>query len=280
MNYKGYKISINGVFKVKNNQKFYALEICKGTEKVFKSDWIYNDQKKAFKDAKEMIKKNNFSTEIIRKNMNKEALKKDEIYKSQKRKEFSNKVIIISIILMLISYILMLMGIKNISKDYLLFVFLYVIFGFLFSLVMLFWGIFIKGRIELNNKQQLIYKLLWWLHLLFNHGPILLYLYKNQPFKDKEKGWYSSNVFIALLFETLFGIFIILECIISKKYLLLFWGLVMSYLLLIINYIFSIVWEVNNAKSNGDSFPFKRIISPILVLLVIILFIILYSKIF
>ena len=88
MNYKGYSCKLSGVYKIKNSQKLYSLEIYKNSKLIYKTDWIYDNQERAFKDAKEMIKKDRFDTEIIRENTNKENLNKDITYKYFKRKNF------------------------------------------------------------------------------------------------------------------------------------------------------------------------------------------------
>ena len=68
-------------------------------------------------------------------------------------------------------------------------------------------------------------------------------------------------------------------CIEFASYSILFYGTIISYILLIINYIFSIVWEVSDAKIKGKDFPFKRIISPILVIIAMVVFACFYIKI-
>lgn len=277
MNYKNYICKLSGVFKVENDRKLHSLEIYQGEKQIFKTDYIYEDEKSAFKDAKEMINKNRFDTEIIRESINEENLKNDIVYRSTKRKKISNSIIISSIILMIISYIVTLTEIRNIGNEFSMFIGLYAGLGVLFSIIMLYWEILSNGGFELNNNQRKVYSAMWWINLLFNKGPVISY--NEQPFKDKEKGWYSSTTLIALAFEALFGIFIIVGCIEFASYSILFYGTIISYILLIINYIFSIVWEVSDAKIKGKDFPFKRIISPILVIIAMVVFACFYIKI-
>lgn len=279
MNYKGYTFHLSGVYKVENNKKLYSLEIYKDTTQIFKTDWIYENEKRAFKDAKDMINRNSFNTEVIRKNTNKENLKNDDVYKNKIINDISNRITIFSIIFMIIAYIVTAFGIKELNENFLaLFGLLYVGFGIIISLIMLYWGILSNGGFELNGKRRKVYSILWWISLLFNKGPVLSY--NEQPFKNAEKGWYSSTALIALIFEALFGIFIISACITANNFNLLFYGTIISYILLFINYIFSIVWEISNAKINGEDFPFKRVVTPILTIAIIAIFVCLYIKIF
>ena len=277
MDYKGYSFRLSGVYKVENNKKLYSLEIYQGEKQIFKTDYIYEDEKRAFKDAKEMINKNRFDTEIIRENSNKENLKNDVVYKSQKINKFANSVIFISIILMIITYVITAFGISKLNKEFYLFGILFVGFGILMSLIMMYWGALTNGGFELNNKQRKVYSVMWWINLLFNKGPIIPY--NEQPFKDKQKGWYSSSGLIALFIQSFFAIFLIVSCVTTNNFGLAFYGVVLSYILLFINYIFSIVWEISDAKIKGEVFPFKRVISPILAIIAIVAFVYIYIKI-
>lgn len=277
MEYKGYKFNLSGVYKVENNKKIYALEILKENNQIFKSDWIYEDEKRAFKDAKEMIDKNSFDTEIIRKNTNNENLKKDTVYQSRKKKKFANNVIVTSILLLAISYIVSLFGINDIQKELSMFVYGYFGIGILFIILMLFWGIFAKGNYKLNNKQKKAYSIMWWINLLYNKGPVLPY---QEETLDKEKGWYSSSILILNVIELLPIVFILMGCIENQVYSLLFYNIIIGCILSLIIYIFSIIWEVNDSKIKGESFPFKRVISPILAILAIVIFVCIYIKIF
>lgn len=277
MDYKGYSFRLGGVYKVENNKKLYALEIFQGTTQIFKTDYIYEDEKRAFKDAKEMINKNSFDTEIIRENTNKENLKNDVVYKNQKINKFANSMIFISIILMIITYVITAFGISKLNKEIYLFGILFVGFGILMSLIMMYWGVLTNGGFELNNKQKNVYRIIWWINLLFNKGPIIPY--NEQPFKDKQKGWYSSSGLIALFIQSFFAIFLIVSCVTTNNFGLAFYGMIFSYILLFINYIFSIVWEISDAKIKGEDFPFKRVISPILAIIAIVAFVYIYIKI-
>ena len=277
MEYKGYKFNLSGVYKVENNKKIYSLEIFKENNQIFKSDWIYENEKRAFKDAKEMINKNSFETEIIRKNTNNENLKNDTVYQSIKKKKIANNVIVISILLLLISYITSLLGVNDIQKELSMFVYGYIGIGIIFIILMLFWGIFAKGNYKLNNKQKKLYSIMWWINLLYNEGPALPY--QEEPL-DKEKGWYSSNVLILNVIELVPIAFILLGCIENQVYSLLFYSIIIGCILSLIIYIFSIIWEVNDSKSKGESFPFKRVISTILAILAISLFVCVYMKFF
>lgn len=277
MEYKGYKFNLSGVYKVENSKKLYALEIFQDATQVFKSDWIYEDKERAFKDAKEMINKNRFDTEIIRKNTNKETLKKDVVYKNQKINKFANSMILLSVILMIVTFIMTAFGISKLNKEISLFGNLFVGFGILISLIMMYWGVLTNGGFELNNKQRKVYSIMWWINLLFNKGPVIPY--NDQPFKYKQKGWYSSSGLISLVFETLFGIFVIVDCVTTNNFGLTYYGVICSYILLFINYIFSIIWEISDAKIKGEDFPFKRVITPILTIITIAIFVYFYKKI-
>lgn len=278
MNYKGYTFNLSGVYKIDNNRKLYSLEIYKNATQIFKSDWIYDNEKKAFKDAKNMINKNKFDTEIIRENTNKENFKNDKVYKNKVINSVSNSIIIFSIIFMIIAYVATAFGIKELNEDITLFGILYVSFGIFISLIMLYWGILSNGGFELNDNQRKVYSIIWWVNLLFNKGPVISY--NEQPFKNTKKGWYSSTALITLIFEAFFGIFIILACTTANSFNLLFYATIISYILLFINYIFSVVWEISNAKISGEDFPFKRVVTPILTIAIIAIFVCLYIKIF
>lgn len=276
MDYKGYSFRLSGVFKVETNKKLYALEIFQGTTQIFKTDYIYEDEKRAFKDAKEMVNKNRFDTEIIRENTNIENLKNDFSYQIEKRKKFANNIIIALILLLAVTYIVSLFGVNDIQKELSIFVYAYFGIGILFVILMLFWGVFAKGNYKLNNKQKKVYSIMWWINLFYNKGPVLPY--QEEPL-DKKKGWYSSNILFLCFIELLPVVFIIVGCIESQIYSLLFYSIVVGYVLSFLIYIFSIIWEVNDARTEGESFPFKRIVSPILVILVMVLFVCIYLKI-
>ena len=277
MHYKGYTCNLSGVFKVENSKKLYSLEIYQDAIQIFKSDWIYEDEKRAFKDAKNMINKNRFDTEIIRKNTNKENLKNDVIYKNTQIKKFSNNIIIVSIILMIIKFVITAFGINELGEDFSVFGIFFVGLGIFFSLMMSYWGIFAKGGFELNDKQRKVYNIMWWVNLLSNKGPANPY-YNHLPIKRARKGWYSSTALIALLFEVFIGIILIIVCVEMNSFNLLFYGIIATYVLLFINYIFSVIWEISNAKINGEDFPFKRVIEPILAIVAIVIFAYFYLK--
>lgn len=274
--YRDYTFELSGVYKVENGKKLYSLEIYKGDTKIYKTDWIYEDEKRAFKDAKEMIKKNRFDTEIIRKNENAEKLRRDKHYKAKKINKVSNNIIVISIILMIITYIVTIFGIKEIAEEFYLFTILYVLLGIILALIMLFWGVFAKGGFQLDDKQRNIYKISWWINILCNYGPLLPY--NEQPFENKKKAWYSSTALIALVFEALFGVFIIGGCISMNTFGSLFYGTIISYILLIINYIFSVIWEISNAKIKGENNIFRKTVVPILTIIAIMIFAYFYMK--
>lgn len=46
MDYKGDSFRVYGVYKVENNKKIYALEIFRGSSRVYKSDWVYENEKR------------------------------------------------------------------------------------------------------------------------------------------------------------------------------------------------------------------------------------------
>lgn len=281
MNYKNYTFKMSGVFTLKNNKKYYSLEIYQGENQIFKTDYIYENEKKAFKVAKKMVNQNRFDSEIIRENVNKEILKNNVVYQNSKINKFANIVIIISTILTIITCIITALGINEVNKGTkslgLIFGILFVGFGILMSLMILYWGIFAKGGYELNNKQRKIYSIMWWINLFVNNGPVLSY--NDQPFKDKQKGWYSSSGLVTLLLESFFGIFLIGACIVTNNFGLTFYGVISTCILILISYIFSIVWEISDSKINGEVFPFKRIFSPILAILTMATFVYFYIKI-
>ena len=269
MHYKGYDFGLTGVYKIKNNKKLYMLRISKEKNIIFESDYIYENEKRAFKDAKEMINKSRFDTEIIIKNNNKEKNKTDDMLVNKKINKFVTKVLIITTILMAVAYSITILGISKVAEDFQLFVILYSVFGILMALVMLFWGVFSNGGFELNDKQIKIYRMMHKINSIVNN--VEETEYDEQPFKDKEKGWYSSSSLIALLFESLFGIFIIVSCIMYDSFGLTFYGVITSYTLLIINYTSSVLWEISDAKIKGEGFPFKRVITPLIVIAIIII---------
>lgn len=101
---------------------------------------------------------------------------------------------------------------------------------------------------------------MWWINLFYNKGPRLSY----NTELSKEKGWYSSNILILNVIELFPIAFILTACIESQIYSFLFYSIIISWILSLLIYIFSIIWEVNDAKGNGYDFPFKRVISSIL----------------
>ena len=278
MDYKGYSFRLSGVYKVENNKKLYSLEIYQGEKQIFKTDYIYEDEKTAFKDAKEMVNKNRFDTEIIRENTNKENLKNDYLYKIKKRKRIANNVIVTSILLLAITYIVSLFGVNDIQKKLSMFVYGYFGIGILFVILMLFWGTFAKGNYKLNDKQKKVYSRIWWIGLLYGvYNKMFIPPYQDEPF-DKEKGWYSSSILILYVVELVPIIFIIAGCMESQVYSLLFYSIVIGCILSFIIYVFSIIWEINDAKSKGEDFPFRRIFSPIIAIVVITVFVYIWIK--
>lgn len=275
MEYKGYQFNLSGVYKIENKKKLYSLDIYKDEVQILKTDFIYEDEKRAFKDAKAMIDKNSFNTEIIRMNTYNENLKTDNIYQSKKRKKLANNVIVTSILLLAVTYILSLFGINDIQRDLSVFGYCYFGIGILFVILMLFWGIFAKGNYKLNNNQKKVYSIIWWINLLYNKGPVLPY---NEETLDKEKGWYSSSILIMNVIELIPIVFILSGCIEGQVYSLLFYSIIIGCILSLVIYIFSVIWEVNDAKSKENEFPFKRVISPIIVILVIGIFVFGYMK--
>lgn len=270
MDYKGYTFKFGGVYKVENNVKLYSLEIHKDGNKIFKSDYVYSDQKRAFKDAKEMVKKKIFSSDIVNKNTEKENYKKDSLRKNKKVNKIANIVILTSIIVTIISLIVSVFGIVELEKELRFIMILYVFFGLLLASIMLYYGVFFKGGFELNDKQKMLYSLAWWINLFYNEGPYIPY--NEQPFEDKEKGWSSATAIITLFFEALFGIGLVIFFISANDFGLAFWGIVISYFMLIINYIFCIVWEISDAYINMETFPYNKVIMPPLAILLIIAF--------
>ena len=144
---------------------------------------------------------------------------------------------------------------------------LYVGIGLLISLNMFYWGVLSNGGFELNDKQKKVYTIIWWTNLLLNKGPYIPY--NNQPFKDVKKGWYSSAALITLIFETFLGFFVIIGCSEMNTFGLVFYGTIISYILLSIIYVFSVIWEITDAKINGKGFPYGRILMPIFTIVVI-----------
>lgn len=279
MEYKGYSYSLSGVYKVENNKKLYSLEIYKDNERIYKTDWIYENEKRAFNDAKDMIKNNRFDTEIIRKNTNRENLKNDKSYKRNKDSErtkalslilnqVSNAIIVITLICMIIAYIVAI-PFLNVLGDNILFGGLYVILGLIISIITLIWGIYAKGGLELDEKQKKAYKFIWWLSFLLNPGPTIGIFkaptvpYNDQPFRNKEKGWYSSTILIALIFEGFFAFFITRMLGIANNLNTLFYAVIISYIFLIVNYIFTVIWEITDSELKDGKFPYKRVFVPI-----------------
>jgi len=291
MEYKGYSYCLSGVYKVENNKKLYSLEIYKDNEKIYKTDWIYEDEKRAFKDAKDMIKSNRFDTEIIRKNTNRENLKNDRAYKRNRDtkrtralslvlNQVSNAVIVFTFLFMIIAYIIAIPSIftleNNASRDVkIIFGSLYIIIGLIISIVSLIWGVHAKGGFELDEKQRKTYKFIWWLSFLLNPGPTIGIFkvstvpYNDQPFRNKEKGWYSSTILIALIFEGFFAFFITRMLSIANNLNTLFYAVIISYIFLIVNYIFTVIWEITDSILKNGKFPYKRVFVPILTVAVL-----------
>ena len=269
MDYKGYTFKFGGVYKVENNVKLYSLEIHKDGNKIFKSDYVYSDQKRAFKDAKEMVKKKIFSSDIVNKNTEKENYKKDSLRKNKKANKIANIVILTSIILTIISLIVSIFGIIKLDNEFRILIGIYVGIGLGMSSIMLYYGVFIKEDFELNNKHRMLSFLIWMIVLFYDdgsHGSD-----DDEPFENK-KGWSSATAIITLFFEALFGIGLVIFFISANDFGLAFWGIVISYFMLIINYIFCIVWEISDAYINMETFPYNKVFMPPLAILLIIAF--------
>ncbi|MBE7015186.1 MAG: hypothetical protein E7419_08350 [Ruminococcaceae bacterium] len=269
MDYKGYTFKFGGVYKVENNVKLYSLEIHKDGNKIFKSDYVYSDSKRAFKDAKEMVKKKTFSSDIVNKNTEKENYKKDSLRKNKKANKIANMVILTSIILTIISLIVSIFGIIKLDNEVRILTGIYVGIGLGMSSIMLYYGVFIKEDFELNNKHRMLSFLIWMIVLFYDDGSHCSD--DDEPFENK-KGWSSATAIITLFFEALFGIGIVIFFISANDFGLAFWGIVISYFMLIINYIFCIVWEISDAYINMETFPYNKVIMPPLAILIIIAF--------
>jgi hypothetical protein len=231
MEYKGYKFNLCGVYTVRNRVKLYSLEIFQGDTQIFKSDYVYENEKRAFKDAKEMIRKKRFDSEIIKKNTYIEVMKTDTDYKYRRINKIANGIIISTLLLAIVTFIIMAFGINKIDDNISMFGYFFVGLGLFMSLIMIYYGIFAKGGFELNGKQIKIYKLIWWANLLLNKGPVVPY--NEQPFENKKKGWYNSSIFITMLFEVLPSVFLISDAIIYNHFGLVFYGVIITYILLL-----------------------------------------------
>lgn len=275
MKYRGYKVKLSNIYKMERGDKIYSLEISKDGKEIFASDFLYKDEKTAFRDAKSMIRKSTFNTEIIRKNEKKDNIKKDKIYHAKKWNNISNMIILLTNIVTITIFISLLFFVKELSATTdigALFGILYSVMGLLMVIIMLFWGIFAKGGFKLNEKQRNIYKVVWWMNFFFNNGSFIPY--NDQPFENAKKGWYSSISLITLLFETFFAIFVIGMCLVDNNIGYLLYGTIISNILLFINYIFCIIWEITDAKIKNESFPFVRVVTPILTILIMFVFVI------
>ena len=275
MKYRGYKVKLSNIYKMERGDKIYSLEISKDGKEIFASDFLYKDEKTAFRDAKSMIRKSTFNTEIIRKNQKKDNIKKDKIYHAKKWNNISNMIILLTNIVTITIFISLLFFVKELSATTdigALFGILYSVMGLLMVISMLFWGIFAKGGFKLNEKQRNIYKVVWWMNFFFNNGSFIPY--NDQPFENAKKGWYSSISLITLLFETFFAIFVIGMCLVDNNIGYLLYGTIISNILLFINYIFCIIWEITDAKIKNESFPFVRVVTPILTILIMFVFVI------
>lgn len=247
MNYRGYRCRLSGVYKLVRDKKLRALEIYNDDEEIFKSDFIYEDEKKAYKDAKRMIRLKRFDTEIIRGSVNKNNLKSDKSYRVMKLFANVNKAIIVSIVGMLVFYLGCLFGLNQLDLTYMLFAILYVVMGIMFALGMLIFGVYGKGE------------------FIPQYNPI--------PFVEDVKGWYSSTSFIGLLCQGFLGFFLIYGCYLENVFGWLFWCVVISYIIFMFNYILCVIWEILDAKLKGKGFPFKRVLSPLYTVFIIALFI-------
>ena len=187
MKYRGYKVKLSNIYKMERGDKIYSLEISKDGKEIFASDFLYKDEKTAFRDAKSMIRKSTFNTEIIRKNEKKDNIKKDKIYHAKKWNNISNMIILLTNIVTITIFISLLFFVKELSATTdigALFGILYSVMGLLMVIIMLFWGIFAKGGFKLNEKQRNIYKVVWWMNFFFNNGYCLTVT--NPNFKNKE----------------------------------------------------------------------------------------------
>lgn len=266
MDYKGYSFRLCGVYKVENNKKIYALEIFRGTSRVYKSDWVYENEKQAYKDAKEMIRKKAFDDEIVEKNL----LKNDATYKNQRINNFANRMIIFALLFSMISLVIAAFGMGKLSAGLLIFGIIYIVFGLLMAGLMMYWGVFAKGAYKRNDKLVKGYRFIWWFNVLFNRGPLVPY--NEQPFEDKKKGWYSSSVLIAIFFQFLLGSFLVVGCWTSNYLGLLFYGIICSFIFQCMNYIFCVIWEISYANLSNELFPFKRVFGPLLAFVLIVAF--------
>lgn len=279
MTYKGYTASLTGVYKLERGAKRHSLQIRNAEDKVvYESAHIYEDKEEAFEAAKKIIKQA----------LEKQELGTEEIesffglvYKKEKRQpsdiwvkinwtkikyvaHIINSFTVIALVMLHISQFFFLDFEMDRNREFMILMgSLYAIMGLLMALIMGFWGIFARaGGYTLSGKQQKAWSIIWWLNLIFNKGPVVRY--KEQPL-EKEPGWYSSTPLIELLFEGMFSCFLLYY---GKGYL--FVSTIITLALMVLNYFMSIVWEVADAKEKYKEFPWGRVLTPVVTILVLV----------
>ena len=271
MDYKGYKCKLNGVYKVVHGKKLYSLLIYKDDNLVMETDWIYETEERAFKDAKDMIKENRFDTEIIRRNTNKEIDRSDNTKELKIAKKILNVLIIISVLALMGCYVSLIFLMKNESSISKLVVIIFFAMGLLISLVTMYWGVFAKGNYILSEKEKKVHKLLWIFDLLLNKHYIP---YREQPFQGTKRTWSSLLSLVTILIMTFLGFLVfILTSGVIRTLLLVILGC------LIVNYFLVVSWEVVSSKLDGESFIYKKVLMPIIAIGIFILIVVLSMKI-
>ncbi len=271
MEYKGYNCKLNGVYKVANGKKLYSLEIYKGNNLIYKTDWIYENEKRAFKDAKDMIKENRFDTEIIRRNTNKEIDRSDHTKELAIAKDILNSLIIISLLLLIGCYITLIFFINSEDLFSKLLEIAYIVGGLVTSLGTIFWGLFAKENYTLSDGEQKAYNAIWGLNLLLNKH----YLpYREQPFEGVKRTWSSALSLTLLLIMGCFG-WALLTLVTGPIRTLIY----TVDALLVANYFLVVSWEIVSSILKGESFLYKKVFMPIIAVGIFVLIVVIFMKI-
>lgn len=306
MDYKGYNCKLCSVYKTEQGKKLYALEILEGDTCVFKSDWVYEGEKPAFKAAKKLIRKRTWETnrwgektasfhpEVIeaRQKARREktdADKEADYAKAEQVSKFTHKTIIVTLIMIFLCHIVGCFGFKSAYKltgepvTAGLLIILHV-FGIIMAMLHLFFGVFFEefeireqyNRRPIDKWRRILWEINrdWNLRIEEERREARYY---NRPYDDsKKKGWHSSYAIIYLFLQSLFGGFLVAGCIYEKSFGLAFYGLVIAFGLWLVNYILCIMWEISDFVMEGKGFPYRRVLVPFFCIMAIIAVVVVY----
>lgn len=285
MDYKGYRCKLCGVYKVEQGKKLYALEIFEDNTCVFKSDWIYEGEKMAFKDAKKWIRKGRttkqggeMDTTFVHSKAEQlnetERVDEEEMLKEAERvKKIAHKAIMATLVLTFFCHIVGCFGF--IFDEATLGVMAYFpivlhVIGLIMEGAQLFMGVFFREyhgneryyRNSVGEESRILRELnrVWNLRFEEERREARYY---NRPYDDsKKEGWHSSIAIIFIPLHLLFGGFVAVGCIANKYFGLTFYVLVITFVLWLVNYILCVMWEISDAKVEGKEFPYRRVMVP------------------